>query len=238
MHCDKMHATIRVAECLRRQKTVEKKDLERRLDIVSWSCKGCETGALARAGALNDDDVEARLDALRAERGMEEIFMARKNVNRAEVVEMRDMVEQVETMTETAGGAVVEAPENGGKKQCSKCREWKDRSEFSRHKKAKDGLFWQCKACKYKTEDEWRRKSALHAADAPSAPAGQPPTGVTKARFVPGEILVEACPEHILVMDFSEHQDALEKLREVAKAELRTPAAQLMYRFIRAKIAG
>jgi hypothetical protein len=32
-------------------------------------------------------------------------------------------------------------------KQCSKCKEWKDESEFYRHKRQKDGLTAQCKEC-------------------------------------------------------------------------------------------
>ena len=45
-----------------------------------------------------------------------------------------------------------------GTKRCSKCRETKCVGEFSRHRKAPDGLNWQCKECHnaYKREYDQR----------------------------------------------------------------------------------
>ena len=41
--------------------------------------------------------------------------------------------------------------EGGGlMKQCSKCKEWKDESEYHKNKLGKDGVLSQCKSCKQK----------------------------------------------------------------------------------------
>ena len=45
-------------------------------------------------------------------------------------------------------------------KRCPKCNEQKDTKEFTKDKKAKDGLTWQCKQCK-KEYDEKRRSNPL-----------------------------------------------------------------------------
>lgn len=40
-------------------------------------------------------------------------------------------------------------------KRCSKCKEFKDESEFSKDNRAKDGLFYQCKLCHIIYNDEY-----------------------------------------------------------------------------------
>lgn len=44
-------------------------------------------------------------------------------------------------------GRVRKAPDELGRFRCSKCREWKDRSDFSRNRRQKSGLNYACKAC-------------------------------------------------------------------------------------------
>lgn len=215
MRCERMHATIRVAQCLANQK-----------NLISGEhyypgCNGCETGALARNGVLSDDDIEARIEALGAERQREHVRM-RTSVTRKEVVET------VEAAPERA-----DMDESQQKKRCSKCGEWKSRSEFNKDRKARDGLLSRCKECKRLYEKGWRKSRKTQALrDA------VPASGATQGRCVPGEIATEGIPEHVLVLDFSEHREALEKLKELARAEFRTPGAQLMYWFLRGKIAG
>jgi hypothetical protein len=236
MHCDRMHAIIRVTECL------EKQSAKHRFgDNVYIGCKKCPTGKRARAGELNDDDVEARLSALRAERGTEK-WTAREENNMRTRIAKRQEVEMEADM---------KAPEpDPTKKQCGKCGEWKDRSEFYKEGKSKDGLQRYCRGCKNFMYRKWRDRgrtgrseaSPPEPAQAASAPvildARTPAVGITEVRCVPGEIVADGYPDHILVLDFSEHVEALEKLRELAKAELRTPGAQLLYWFLRGKIAG
>lgn len=43
-------------------------------------------------------------------------------------------------------------------KQCSKCKKFKDISEFNKHKSNKDGLQSQCKECQYKSNIKYRNK--------------------------------------------------------------------------------
>lgn len=43
-------------------------------------------------------------------------------------------------------------------KQCTKCKEWKDESEFAKNSKAKDGLCHRCKAC----QKEYRKQHKEH----------------------------------------------------------------------------
>lgn len=45
------------------------------------------------------------------------------------------------------------------KKQCTKCWEWKDRSEFHKRKASKDGLSYKCKECNGAGAQAW---SLLH----------------------------------------------------------------------------
>lgn len=44
-------------------------------------------------------------------------------------------------------------------KQCTDCGATKDRREFSKHSKAKDGLNWKCKECACGDAAEWRRNN-------------------------------------------------------------------------------
>jgi hypothetical protein len=57
------------------------------------------------------------------------------------------------------------------RKRCNKCGEWKDRSEFYKHKRHSDGLASDCKVCQRKTKkqdpvkararvNKWRVKNA------------------------------------------------------------------------------
>lgn len=43
-------------------------------------------------------------------------------------------------------------------KQCTKCKEWKDESEFNKNARAKDGLTHKCKACLKKYRDEHKER--------------------------------------------------------------------------------
>lgn len=45
-------------------------------------------------------------------------------------------------------------------KQCSKCKEWKDESEFHKDKRTRDGVYPQCKICKNKRTREYFRSEA------------------------------------------------------------------------------
>jgi 5-methylcytosine-specific restriction endonuclease McrA len=45
------------------------------------------------------------------------------------------------------------------KKRCSKCEEWKDRSEFGKDKKQKDGLSYWCKECNRKNSAKYRKEN-------------------------------------------------------------------------------
>jgi hypothetical protein len=44
-------------------------------------------------------------------------------------------------------------------KQCSKCKEWKDESEFGKHKGKPDGLMYQCKLCDNARARKWYSKN-------------------------------------------------------------------------------
>jgi len=41
-------------------------------------------------------------------------------------------------------------------KECSKCKEKKDLSFFTKLKKSKDGLSYWCKECRKKSQDKWK----------------------------------------------------------------------------------
>ena len=43
-------------------------------------------------------------------------------------------------------------------KQCTKCKEWKEISEFVRNNKSKDGLSWWCKQCKKEHNEKTKDK--------------------------------------------------------------------------------
>lgn len=45
-----------------------------------------------------------------------------------------------------------------GRKQCSKCKEWKETTEFWKYKRFKDGLACYCKSCKKVLDREWYKK--------------------------------------------------------------------------------
>lgn len=40
-------------------------------------------------------------------------------------------------------------------KQCSKCKEWKDKSEFAKNRSKKDGYATECKVCAYQHKKKW-----------------------------------------------------------------------------------
>lgn len=44
-------------------------------------------------------------------------------------------------------GRIPKAPNEQGKYRCSKCREWKDPSAFSKNKSQKNGLNYACQSC-------------------------------------------------------------------------------------------
>ena len=62
MRCDKMHATIAVRQCLANQKKMAGFEGCGTTSLRYPGCKDCQTGALARAGKLDDDDLRAILD--------------------------------------------------------------------------------------------------------------------------------------------------------------------------------
>lgn len=45
-------------------------------------------------------------------------------------------------------------------KHCSKCDTWKDTSEFSKNRRAKDGLFSWCKKCATKNAMKWQKENS------------------------------------------------------------------------------
>lgn len=47
------------------------------------------------------------------------------------------------------------------KKQCSKCKEWKDLEEFSKDSNTKDGLGLRCKSCCKEYYDKNKSKNLL-----------------------------------------------------------------------------
>jgi len=63
-----MRATIRVKQCLANQQKLAGIDGARVKSMRYPGCQECETGALARAGELNDDDLQALLADYQARR--------------------------------------------------------------------------------------------------------------------------------------------------------------------------
>ena len=57
-------------------------------------------------------------------------------------------------------------------KQCSRCGEWKGRSEFYRGKERRDGLAYWCKECADKATNKSRRRRAAKRAVSLQADAG------------------------------------------------------------------
>ena len=45
-------------------------------------------------------------------------------------------------------------------KLCSRCKQWKDHSDFFKDKSKKDGLQYRCKKCSYKPVKKFRKKSS------------------------------------------------------------------------------
>lgn len=63
-------------------------------------------------------------------------------------------------------------------KKCTKCHEWKDESEFCKHKRNKDGLDWQCRQCKsghyYANRDSiYAQRQKFHEEHPEKRPANQ-----------------------------------------------------------------
>jgi|GEM_PF-2364195 hypothetical protein len=190
MRCDKMHATISVKQCLANQSVLAGGEFNRNPHVKELrypGCKGCPTGALARAGKLDDNDLQALLagyhnrmnppadvvtETVRSEASgvrSNPMYPAPRRPEPAaesKVTETAQKLEEAVMEKEKAGM-------EGKKKQCSRCKKMKPLEEFLQDKKARDGHRKICLECNRAYQNDWasgKRKDAARSQPLKSDP--------------------------------------------------------------------
>jgi len=226
MRCDKMHATISVKQCLSNQGRFVA-DVHHRIQgaIERWypGCVGCATGELARAGELNDDDLQALFAGphARAEErsGRTPIISEARNTNH----------------------------ENGGnmeEKQCKWCKKVKPLDDFSRKTSYSERRRNVCKECVKAYQRDWKARKIDRQrmeAEEKSEPRKieQKTAEVRNARMEPAPRQETPAPvmpqnedqilENQLLLDFSCYPEVLEEIKRIAHHEERPLEVQARY---------
>lgn len=211
MRCEKMHATISVAQCLKNQRKLAGVDGSPHVKSLRYpGCQDCATGARARAGELHDDDWRALLAGYR---------------------DRRHPPEDVVTVAEQREQSKEESMEEAKKKQCIKCGKTKPLDRFTKEKRAKDGHRNLCLECNKVYQRAWRAKkdAKLVAAAAQGArKRHQDPLAEPAAEGLTAPVPRQETPaaSHVLTLDFSVYPEVLEEIKHLAAWEERPPEVQ------------
>lgn len=157
MRCDRLHATISVAQCLANQNRTTYSHPSR-----SWmpSCWDCPTGELAREGKLTDADVES----------LKRDLMDKQVDQQQERIEMEQAQAKTDNQSPVGppAGRPVQAQadlaeETPARHTCYRCGfecDLKDAAEyFYRDRALRDGFKSKCKKCSSETSKAaWARK--------------------------------------------------------------------------------
>ncbi len=204
MRCDRLHAVISVADCLRRRNDV----LGIRPSSPSWAkkvgkeyhpCSDCRQGAAAEAGLLDDEDVM---------RIMDEIAGYGPGKPKKEETLMRDedgSASQMKLCARHGKGCAVDGPQ--------------PLEAFHRDSAAKDGRRALCKSCaRHDAAQRWSQKMGKTI----------PETVDERRQALPPAR--ETAPARLtLTLDFQRYPNILEFVKGRALEELRTPENQVLW---------
>lgn len=173
MRCEKMHATIRVQQCLANQQQKAGIDGGKATSLRYPGCQDCATGARARAGELNDDDWREIIAGYHARMNPPEEVVQRtaepqnrRTSNRRSKKPTKEEVVMEEVRGEALGVRGEESTEAEARKTCIKCGETKPLEQFCKEKKARDGHRGICLECNKLYQQEWRDKKQAKAIEA------------------------------------------------------------------------
>ncbi len=93
-------------------------------------------------------------------------------------------------------------------KQCSKCKEQKDKKEFYKCKESKDGLTYQCKDCNKEYARKWKAKNRPSVFGKPYKPRKDRPTDAPNSHFK----WCSRCEQWVNKSEFAKSPSTIDKL--------------------------
>lgn len=219
MFCKRLAVKMMVKVCKQRQEMVTERRSAYPDSVSLTACENCPEGELARAGKLNDDDINGIMNKKREEMAMAE----------GQRSEDRD---QKSEKTKT----------------CAKCKVPKpaDHDHFSPDPKMKDGLRSYCKPCTAELSKKYQAKAKASAV-APAGGDDKPVTvarvakgkGKKILKVAEGRIdrpsppvgwtLTEFIDSRALVINFADYPELLAEFREKARLNFRTVDMQILW---------
>jgi hypothetical protein len=177
------------------------------------ACENCPDGELARAGELNDDDIQGILTEKMEERAMAE-----------EKKKMEEGRRKMEAKTKTCGRCEVPKPA--------------DTDHFSPDKKSRDGLRGYCKPCTADLARLYQEKKKKNAGETGKPDTGTrvrtPRRGVKVLKAGPRKRVARRSPTSLspdapIVLDFGPYPNLLKRLQTEASAAFRPIEMQILF---------
>jgi len=226
-----MRITMRVAHCLRNQVTTTVEGGPGKTTRLKYiGCNGCEQGRLAKAGHLDDADVERLIqERMTGEEKMNVKETAGHLVDEAineTGVALNEI--QKEALTYIVSGHMAERKPDDGPEPTKACTDCGDRrgplplDKFPKHAKTKDGKGKICHDClseRARARHERKRRIGKGSAAPKGGERGGDPSPAKEIQGSPAQLSI----------DFKDYPDLLESIKAFASHELRTPENQILY---------